>query len=391
MNVDLAILLTPLSTEDCKRSIYAVLGNIGASTTTWKPGAVVRTIITAVAIILAGLTQLVALIASSGFLALASGVWLTLVARYVFGIEREPATFGTGKLQLVNAGGSSFTLDPGEFVAKNLDTKKTYTNVATFTLDPNSSLVIDVIAQEVGSASTSTVGAITGFGTPLLNVTCVNTTAVVGLDDEKDPDLFVRCTDKLGSLSPNGPADAYAFVLRGCKRADGTPIGINRVSKPQPDGYGNIRMWVSTASGGVPGVTTDANTDLGTAYLAILSQATPLCVVPFLFSAPALPVNITYTVYSYNVAGLTSADIVAKIAIALGQLFARLPIGGHELIAGIGLVYVDEIKGAMQTAVPSIFHVVFANLPDDVSVPAGYTPTLGVLTGSAVLSARTSI
>lgn len=390
MTTDLATLLTPMTSEDVKRSIYSVIGKVGVDTTVWKPGAVVRTIIAAVSIILAALTVLISYIAQSGFLLLASGVWLTLVARYVFNVERELATFATGTLTLTNTGGGVYTYAVGDFSVQNPDTKKTYHNVEPFTLLSTSTLTIDIIADEVGAASTSLIGTIVSIATELAGVTCSNPIAAVGLDDELDPDLQVRCLDKLGSLSPNGPSDAYAFVARGALRADGTRIGVNRVAVDR-DGYGNIYVTVATASGGVTGNSADPATDLGALQLAIQTKCTPLGVTPWTRAAVGVMQGITYTAYSYNVSGLTTAAIVTAANAALAQLFAKLPIGGHVLIAGIGYLYQDEMKAAITAAVPSVFHVVFS-LPDiDPLVPAGAVMTLGSVSGTAQLVARSTI
>lgn len=390
MTTDLATLLTPMTSEDVKRSIYSVIGKVGVDTTVWKPGAVVRTIIAAVSIILAALTVLVSYIAQSGFLLLAQGVWLTLVARYVFNVERELATFATGTLTLVNTGGGVFTYDAGDFSVQNPDTKKTYHNVEGFTLAASSTLTIDIIADEVGAGSTSLLGTIVTILATLSLVTCSNPTAAVGLDDELDPDLQVRCLDKLGSLSPNGPPDAYAFVARSALRADGTRIGVNRVAVDR-DGYGNVYVTAATASGGVTGSSADPSTDLGALQLAIQTKCTPLGVTPWLRSAVGVMQGVTYTAYSYNVSGLTTAGIVAAANAALAQLFAKLPIGGHVLIAGIGFVYQDEMKAAITAAVPSVFHVVFSIPSADPLVPAGTVMTLGAVSGSAQLVARATL
>src|SRR3989304_1758463 len=93
----LAELTTPLTVDEIKTAIYAALAPNGAATTTWKPGAVVRTIITGVAIVLAGFSRLQAAIAKSGFLGLAEGDWLTLVAFYVYDVTRGPGRVPPGK------------------------------------------------------------------------------------------------------------------------------------------------------------------------------------------------------------------------------------------------------------------------------------------------------
>ena len=74
-------LTTPLTVDECKAAIYATIEARGTSTTAWEPGAVARTIIAGVSIVLAAMSVLIALIAKSGFLSLSEGDWLTVVAR----------------------------------------------------------------------------------------------------------------------------------------------------------------------------------------------------------------------------------------------------------------------------------------------------------------------
>lgn len=378
---NLSDLITPMTSDQVKKSIYTVIGKVGVDVTIWKPGAVVRTIIAAVAIILAALTTLISLIATSGFLSLASGVWLTLVARYVFGVERNLATFGTGTLTLTNTGGGMYTLNAGAYTVVNLDTGKTYHNVAGFTLNPNATLTINIIADEVGAASTSGVGNITGQANALNGVLVSNPTAVVGTDDELDPDLQLRCLDKLGSFSPNGPSDAYAFVARSALRPDGSSIGVNRVIVTN-DGFGNVFVTLATASGPVPGDQNDPTTDLGMIRLAMLQKATPLCVVPYALSATPVQQALTFTAYAYNTQGLTSALLLTAVTAALAQLFATLPLGGHVLTAGPGFIFLEEFKAAMTAAVPSLFRIVFTIPATDPTLVGGQVLTLGAVTGT---------
>ena len=96
MTVSIDDLTTPVTRDEAKASIYDAMGTVGVSTTAWRPGAVVRTMVAAIAILFAACTSLMAKIAKSGFLEFAVGTWLTLVARHVYGVERllEDPTVG---------------------------------------------------------------------------------------------------------------------------------------------------------------------------------------------------------------------------------------------------------------------------------------------------------
>ena len=130
MTTTLETLTTPLTVAEIKTAIYDTMAANGVDTTGWKPGAVVRTMVAGVAIILAAFSALIALLARSGFLSLSEGEWLTLVARYVYDTERITATFATGTVTIDNASGNIYAIDPGDLILLNTATGATYRNTA---------------------------------------------------------------------------------------------------------------------------------------------------------------------------------------------------------------------------------------------------------------------
>lgn len=368
MTVSLEDLTTPLTRDEAKQSIYDVLAAVGVNTTTWKPGAVVRTIIVAVAIVLAALSQLIALGTRSGFLDFAEKGWLTLVAKFAFGVDRIEATFGAGEVTLTNTGGGVYTVDVDDLVVANPTTGKTYRNSSAFTLNALATLTIPIVAVEAGSASTSTGNTITRLETTLLGVTCTNANSVVGLDEESDPNLRARCREKLGSLSPNGPSDAYAFIAKGAKRADGTPIGVTRV-RCIKDGYGNIDVYCATASGGLTGDATDVATDLGAVDDALQRNATPLAVTGTAKSPTAVAQGVTYEVWMYDTSGLTPAQVQALVSTKLGAYAAAVPIGGNVIGGDAGKVFVSSLQSEIRSVRPDeIFKVVVTSPAADIEL-----------------------
>ena len=380
-------LTTQVTREQAKASIYETLGIVGVDTTSWKPGAVVRTIIAAIAIIFSACTKLIAEIAKSAFLELAVGSWLSLVALYVYGVTRFDATFGTGTLTLVNAGGGVYDLDPGDLVVLNPDTGKTYTNVNTEHLGASSTLTIAIIAQEAGAASTSTIGTIVQMVTTLPNVTCSNPTSVVGADAEEDDPLKTRCREVLGARSANGPADAHASIARNAKRADGTPIGVNRV-RAKKDGKGNGYFYLATPSGGVAGDAEDISTDLGIINDQIQRQAAPLGFTAHTSSATPYVFSCSYSVWLLNTSALTDAQLQAKIAAAVGKYLAAIPIGGYVIDGQPGRIYLEGVRLAIKASVPEIFHVVLTSPAADVDLAYADAPTLGAMTALAIQVAQ---
>lgn len=376
-------LTTPLTREQVQTKIYDVLATIGVTTTTWKPGAVVRTMIAACAIVLAALSVLVSRIARSGFLELAEGAWLALVARHVFGEEKIYATFAEGEITLTNAGGGIYDYDADEVTFRNPTTGAQYRNTASLHLDALGSATIPIRAIEAGAASSSSPGSITELVTPLNGVTCSNAFGVVGRDEDEDPALRARAQEKLGSRSPFGPWDAYTYAAKRATRADGSLVGVTRV-RTVKDGMGGITVYVATSSGEVTGTAADPSTDLGAVEEAIQRRAAPLTITADTESATPVIVPVTYSAWTYNTSGLTETQIKDAIAARLLTFISEQPIGGNKVGMSPGYIYRDAIAAVIGSALPQIFHVVITWPAADVALTVSQVAVLGTVTATAI-------
>ncbi len=387
MTLPIDELTEPLTVEDVTESIYAVIAAVGVDVTVWKPGAVVRTMIAAVAIILAAFSRLQALIAKSGYLVLAEGQWLTLVAQYVYNVERIEAQFAEGEVTLTNAGGGVYSLDAEDLIVGNPDTSQNYRNTEAFVLGASATLTIPIKAVESGAAATSTANTIVTMVTPLLNVTCTNALAVVGRDPENDADLRTRCAEKLGSLSPAGPWDAYAYAARNATHTDGSNVGVTRVRAVR-DGAGGVTVYVAGASGEVTGTVDDPASDLGIIDAAIALNAEPLAVTAVVESATPVEVPISYELWVYNTTGLTDAQLDAAIAQALGSFFLTQPIGGNVIENEPGKIFRSAIQsvigaaGSTVAGVPLSFRVDITTPTDDVELASNEVAVLSAVVGT---------
>lgn len=373
-------LTTPLTRDEARDAIYAAIASLGVDVTSWKPGAAMRATISGVAIVLSALSKLQALIAASGFLARAEGDWLTLVAKYVYGVDRIEGTFATGNVTLTNGGGGVFAIGVGDLVVAHEDTGKTYRNTAAFTLHASETLDIAVQADELGSASTATPDKITEFVTTLLQVTVTNESSLVGLDEEDDQTLRLRCAEKLGTLSPNGPRDAYAFIARSATRADGTSIGVTRV-KTVADGAGNLTVYVADDDGPITGTVGDLDTDLGRVDDAIQRLAAPLAVAATTVSASAHLIAITYSLWIRDTTGASNSDIQDAIALKLTEYLATSPIGGHVISPATGTIYKSTLEAVIGSVYPAETLKITVSVPaGDVSIADSEAPVVGTLT-----------
>lgn len=374
-------LTKPVTAAEVQASIYRGLGLVGVNTTSWRTGAVVRTMVVVTSIVIAGFSTLQSLIAKSGFLELAEKDWLDIVAWYVYRVLRPAATFASGEVTLTNAGGGVYSMDPGDLIVANPITGKTYRNIAAFTLNATSSLTISVAATEEGSASTAPPGTITEFVTTMLGVSVTNEFALVGADKATDPQLRTLCYEKTGSLSPMGPSDAYSYAAKHATRADGTRIGVNR-TKVLRDGYGNVEVVCSTATGGVTGTLTNPVTDLGRVQLALLTDAEALAVTTTASSATPAPLNVTYQVWVYSDMGLTDAELIAQILARLTTFVAGQPIGGNYIPPGPGKVYKSALEAVIGATRPEIFRTLMTG--SDVELDVRAAPVIGTVTCIAV-------
>lgn len=353
----LTSLTTPLTSDEVSAAIYAAVAARGVATTNWKPGAAVRTIIAAVSIVLSAFSSLVAQIARMGFLELSSGDWLTLVAKYVYGVDRLEATFAAGNVTLTNTGGGVYSGGVGELIVFNSATGARYRSTSAYSLGALGSTTVPVSAIEAGQAGTSVTGGIDSFETPLLGVTVTNATALVGSDDESDTDLRQRCLDATAIASPNGPADAYSYFARSARRSDGTPIGVTRV-RTVPATDGTLTVYVATASGEVTGTSGDPATDLGAIADAIWSGAEPQCVTATVASASTQMVHVSYRIYCYDNIGLTDLELTARVEAALAAWIAVQPIGGNRVDgAATGYLYSSHIVQQIYSISSKIYHV----------------------------------
>lgn len=342
-------LIQPLTKEQVKSSLYNLMKATGLPVTSWQEGAVARTIVAVVATIFAGFTEVMATVIRAGFLDLAEGVWLTMHAKFVYGVDRIEATFATGEVTLDNNGGGVFSFDPGDLIVRNPTTNKLYTNTSAFDLGAlEKGKKVAIRAVEAGSASTSGPGQITAFVTTLLLVTVTNEASVVGLEAELDPALRQRCRDSLGALSPNGPRAAYEYWSKSAKRPDGSSVGVTRVRIPRATGDGTVTVIVASATGPVLGDVNDPTTDLGIVNDVMQKFVVPDGVTATVVSAVPHPIPVTCDVWIYTSAAMTDGEVQFAVAARLRAYVETIPIGGFVIPPDVGKVFVNALVGQIE-------------------------------------------
>lgn len=376
-------LTTPLTKAEIEQAIFDAIEALGVTTSSWKPGAVARTIIAGVSIVLAAFSTLQALIAESGFLELSSGAWLTIVAREVYAVERSVGTFAAGNITVDNTAGGVFAPGVGDVIALNTTTGKTYRNTAAFTLAAfETGVIVPFEALEIGTPSTSAPATIDALETVLLGVTVTNPAAFVGKDPETDAEVRTRALAKTGTLSPNGPSDAYLFVALSAETDAGASAGVTRLTDT-PDGEGNVSVLVADGSGTLTGAVGNTTTPLGAVDEAIQTQVVPLAVTATVAAATPLAIAVTYEAWIKSTVGLTESQITAAVALALTNYLATVPIGGLPKTAGgPGFVWTDSIVSVIGEAIgqASLIDLDLTVPAADVAVTSSQAPVAGTIT-----------
>lgn len=371
--------LASLLVQQTKATIYAaglaLATTLGLPVTSWQPGDPTRSLYYLEAEILELLEQVVVGYIQSGFLDYATGMWLTILAKQVFNVDVPDATYAETLETLTNSGGGIYSIEPGDLTFKASSTGKTYHNTTGGTLaGSGGTLSLSVIADEAGSASSAGSGDIDTMVTTLLGVTCTNPAAAVGTDVQ-DPSVTIQqCRDKLGSLSPDGPASAYAYVAR-----NQALTGIQTVTRARvyPDSdTGDVLVYIAGPSGAV------SSGDVTAVQNAIQQWATPLCITPTVASANNVGVNVTYTIWIYKSVNQTTTQIEAAILSALEALFEARPIGGDIIPpATTGALYVTLLESAIRGVFPNqTFRVQVTAPSGDTALMNGDVPVLGTVT-----------
>lgn len=389
--------LANLIVQQTKEEIYdfalGIAESVGLNVSSWQPGDPTRSLYHVESELLATLETLVVNYIKSGFLDLAAdlakadssaSVWLKVLADQVYGVTVPEATYAsTTTMVLTNNGGGFYPdIEPNELTFRSSLSGKTYHNTTGGTLNsgPGTTLTLTIEADEAGSESSAGAGEIDEMVTTLLGVTCSNTAAAVG-QDEQDPDTTVQqCRDKLGSFSVEGPKEAYSFVAKDPSRTGTNGITRSRVFSDSDTG--DVTVILAGPSGPISGP------DLALAEIAIAKWATPLCITPTVESASGVAQGITYRLWIYKAVNMTVAEIEATVQSALETMIRTRPIGGDIIEPDTtGKLYRDLIRTTIARAfAPGLAFRVEVDLPaTDPGLANNEVTTLGTVTATVTL------
>lgn len=300
---------------------------------------------------------------------------LSAFGENTFGTTRGEATLGTGSVLFDNSAGLvartfapyaltfTWTVDLGGGIPsppptyRNAEDATIYVNFdGTVTVPAGGTLLIPVVAEEVGTRSNAGIGALS-LTTTLLGVVASNTTPIVGTDREDADTYRERCRQAGSRLSFAGPADAYAYFA--AKDLDGEPIlnslggevAITRAQVTEESDTGIVNAWFADEDGApIAEDVTAAN-----ANIELNAFVVPDAITYTGQAAVEVVVPVSGTAKMKAVPGIDPAVVKQAILDKLAETFADYPIGGRDQVAGAGFLYKADLQGAVATAYPGLY------------------------------------
>lgn len=342
---------------------------------TWRSGDPTRTLLYVQAKIFESLEATQVAYIKAGFLDFADRLtWLPIKAKQDYDVdvvEAEPATcFCT----LTNATGLPYAWDPRELIVSRGDGGPTYRNTEAVSLGAlGTETLVAFEADEAGSDSNATAGAIDTIVTTSPGVTVTNTSAAVGTDAETASSIRTRCRAKMASLSPNGPPDAYVYIATTPSLSGAT--NVTKAFTVADSETGDVTLYISNAGGAVSVDDHDAVAS------AIANLCAPLCITPSVVDATPVTQAVTYEAWIYDSANLTADEVKELVEAALAEMVSERPLGG-DIIASAGTLSYSLVLGTILGAHEEIFRVNLATPATNVAINPGEVILLGSVTGT---------
>lgn len=337
---------------------------VGLPVTSWRAGDPTRSLYHFVAQILGSLESTVSAYIKAGFLSSATGDWLTILAEEVYGVVRIEATASTPTATLSNTGGGYYDIGEGDLTFSASATGATFHNTSAGVLTPGGTLTLTLVADAEGADGTVAIDEVDTLVTTVLGVSITGSTASVGVDQQSDESLREQCLASLGAISPDGPREAYEYVVRNPELTGSEEI--TRASASADSVTGTVTVYAASASGTVSGGAITAAQD------AIDRWATPLTVTATVAQAPIISVPVSVTVSGTSIPASASDDCQDAVVAALAGLIGPQPLTTARLIA---LVYSTLLAGGATDVSVSLVAPAA-----DIDLAEGEVPTLSAWT-----------
>jgi uncharacterized phage protein gp47/JayE len=367
-------LMTPNTRDEFLSSELFVAQELGLPVTAWQPVSVAREILYINAQMLENQSVAITPIARGGLLDYAEGAWLTLLADQVYDVQRIESTFATGPIRLNNSLSTPHTFAAGDVRILNESTGKTYTSTTGGTLTGLGNLTLSYAADEPGSASNITSGDVLSLVVDIPGVTAAYVSALLGQDEETDPQLRERCRESNAKASPNGPADAYNYFAKTATRPDGTAIGVTRTNRVPSNG--TVTVYVADADGSV------TSPDVAYVQEFLNENCVPTGFTVVTVSAATLTVPFVATAILAPDASASTDELTTRVTDALNEYFSTVAVGGVKSADSTfqGL-YLDTLITLARVAMgDNVLHVAISSPNSNVALLNNQVPTLGSVT-----------
>ena len=315
----LAELLTPVTVDEAKALILALLEAVGFPATAWQRFSVPRTFVAMISELYSdsrtGFTNIV----MSRLLDLATGDALTALAKHFFNIDRALATPTVGTFLLTDTGGAPYDIEIGQVLVRDLATNKLYRNTSAGTLVIGEFVALEFTAEGTGSGYNIGSNATLDFAETLEGVEVTNPSigstgtwiTTSGTDDQTDSSLREACKARWATLGA-GTADAYkAWAIEGAPTLTKVQVFA--------DTPGEVRVLLANDLGG-------ATPEEEAAADAVVQAKRPVglrTVLVYAATSATVTVNATVHVRKAHVADyeadLEAARIVYQSRIDIGQ------------------------------------------------------------------------
>jgi uncharacterized phage protein gp47/JayE len=334
-------------------------------TTSWLPFSVPLSIIEAFAAAMATLYAVIMKIARGGLIDYATGAWLTLLAKQVYNLDRNPAVQTQGVVLVSDPNGvGPFTLASGAILFQTTLGLQ-FRNTASVTVPKNSTgTSVPVKAELAGAVYNRGGSEITVFATTVAGAVVTNATnwiTVQGADAEKDPSLQQRCRNRWATRAATLNAAGYDFYARDLKTNPSGAAAIARTyAYVDPTVPGQVDLVLAGTNGSVI-------SSIVTATQAALLPLVPLTVTLVTSAAVETPVTPIGTVYYYSAYAGTVPGAGGTVAAAITAYLATVPVGGT--------VYRSRLEAVIQD-VPGVRNVAYTG-PADTALGATIVPISG--------------
>lgn len=312
MRISIDALINALNASTLLESLFDLATAANVPVTSWREDDPTRIGFVWLAQREAEREQDLAAFANSAFLSTTNEDYIEYVAPEVYGVEIPAEQYATPTVSLENEGGGYWQFAEGDITAKNTTTGATYHNTTGGTLEPLGTLDLVFTADVPGSDGSAGLDEVDELVTVLLGVVIAGSTVATAADRPDLETIKTQCANTLGALSPNGPADAAAFVA-----ANPTLTGVTTVTGVKVDDDnddGTATVYVRGALGAVA--------DLAPIQSALSTWAEP---IGFAFTAAAA--SALGVAFDIEVSGDLPDDAEALIEAALTDLLTTWPIG----------------------------------------------------------------